>query len=274
MNELQHVVADLRAEGEELHQFLSTLGDADWSRATRFKAWTIADVVAHLYFGDHLGMTSHRDADEFRSFMAQVQRSGLTLAAFTRQWLNNPSGAPLLARWVDQFRAMCDLFAASDPDLRLAWAGPSMGIRMFATARLMETWAHAWAIYDLLGVDHPPSDRIRHIATLGARTYGWTFANRNLPEPGPAPWLTLEAPSGARWEWHEPQPANRITGSAVEFCQVVTQVRNIADTGLEVVGAPAQAWMDIAQCFAGPPETPPAPGARRRDTPPRGDGVR
>lgn len=217
MNELQQVVADLRAEGEELHRLLGTLREADWSRATRFKRWTIADVVAHLYFGDYLGITSHRDADEFRAFMASVQHSGLTLADFTRQWLDGLSGPPLLAKWYDQFDAMCTLFAASDPGLRLAWAGPSMGIRMFATARLMETWAHGWAIYDLLGVSRTHTDRIRHIATLGARTYGWTFANRGLPEPGPAPWLVLEAPSGALGMARTPagQPHHRLCGGVL-----------------------------------------------------------
>ena len=53
-----------------------------------------------------------------------------------------------------------------------------------------------------------------------------------------------------------------IIGSAVEFCQVVTQTRNIADTGLKLVGETARNWMQNAQCFAGPPETPPAPGSR------------
>jgi hypothetical protein len=28
------------------------------------------------------------------------------------------------------------------------------------------------------------------------------------------------------------------------------------------VGEPARRWMAFAQCFAGPPENPPAPGAR------------
>jgi hypothetical protein len=42
----------------------------------------------------------------------------------------------------------------------------------------------------------------------------------------------------------------------------VTQVRNIADTGLTVTGAVATDWMSKAQCFAGAPETPPAPGTR------------
>lgn len=268
MNELQQVVADLRAEGDELHAFLGALPADAWPLVTRFKRWTLDDVVAHLYFGDYLGITSHRDGDEFRAFMARVRDSGLSLADFTRQWLDGVSGPALLRLWHEQFLAMCTRFAASDPGLRLAWAGPSMGIRMFATARLMETWAHSWAIYDRLGVERPQTDRIRHIAAIGARTFGWTFANRGLAEPGPAPWLALEAPSGARWEWHQPQQDNRVSGSAVEFCQVVAQVRNVADTRLEVVGAPARAWMDIAQCFAGPPETPPPPGTRCIDPPP------
>lgn len=262
MNDLQNIVADLRAEGDELYAFLLDLNEEDWGGVTRFKNWTVNDVVAHLYFGDYLGVTSHRSAQEFQAFMAQVKASGEPLVTYTRKWLDNECGASMLEKWRRQFTVMCDLFAASDPDLRLTWAGPDMGIKMFTTARLMETWAHSWAIYDLLGVSRQQSDRIRHIATIGARTYGWSFANRRLEVPGPAPCLALEAPSGAVWQWHEPQDDNRITGSAVEFCQVVTQVRNIADTRLQVLGAPATAWMAIAQCFAGPPEKPPEPGSR------------
>jgi len=71
-------------------------------------------------------------------------------------------------------------------------------------------------------------------------------------------------PSGAVWAWGPPEADNFVEGSAVEFCQVVTQVRNVADTALRVVGATATQWMAIAQCFAGPPEDPPAPGSRFR----------
>ncbi len=42
----------------------------------------------------------------------------------------------------------------------------------------------------------------------------------------------------------------------------MTQNRNVADTALVVVGEPAKQWMAIAQCFAGNPENPPAPGVR------------
>ena len=72
----------------------------------------------------------------------------------------------------------------------------------------------------------------------------------------------LTGPSGAVWEWNRADDSNRITGSAVEFCQVVTQGRNILDTKLEVVGNAASQWMSIAQCFAGAPSDPPRPGER------------
>jgi len=52
-------------------------------------------------------------------------------------------------------------------------------------------------------------------------------------------------------------------GSATEFCQVVTQCRNIADTSINVIGEAATKWVNIAQCFAGSPETPPAKGKRQ-----------
>jgi hypothetical protein len=44
-----------------------------------------------------------------------------------------------------------------------------------------------------------------------------------------------------------------VRGSAVEFCLVVTQRRNVADTDLVVDGSDAKEWMSLAQAFAGPP---------------------
>lgn len=133
---------------------------------------------------------------------------------------------------------------------------------MFASARQMETWAHGQEIYDLVRVERNHTDRIKNIAHRGVRTYRWTFENRGEPIPGSEPYVRLTSPSGAIWEWNAPSEDNRVEGKAVEFCQVVTQVRNVADTGLVVAGKPATRWMAIAQCVAGPPENPPAPGER------------
>jgi len=133
---------------------------------------------------------------------------------------------------------------------------------MFTTARQMETWAHGQDIFDMFGEARVNTNRLKNIAVIGVKTYGWTFANRGIDVPGPAPYVRLTGPTGDIWEFNEPSETNRVEGDAVQFCQVVTQGRNIADVDLEVTGDPAQTWMNIAQCFAGPPEDPPEPGSR------------
>ena len=35
---------------------------------------------------------------------------------------------------------------------------------------------------------------------IGVRTFGWTFVNRGLATPGPAPHVRLAAPGGDIWE--------------------------------------------------------------------------
>ena len=139
-----------------------------------------------------------------------------------------------------------------------------MSARSFISARQMEVWAHGQEVFDSLGLQRQEQDRIKNIAHLGVTAYDWTFINRKLPIPEPAPHLRLTAPSGEIWEWNEPNDEECLEGSAVEFCQVVTQVRNVADTSLSITGQNAGRWMEMAQCFAGPPEDPPAPGSRFR----------
>jgi uncharacterized protein (TIGR03084 family) len=257
---------DFQDEVDALHALLATLPDDDWERPTRFKSWTVNDIVQHLHEGDLLAASSVAGADAFAQMRAETQASrdsGLTRVEITRQRLGHLTGRRLLERWRAQAIELCGRLSTMPVETRLKWAGPDMGVRMFTTARQMEVWAHGQAIYDLQGVARTPTDRLRNIAEIGVRTYGWTFANRSRPPPGPIPQVRLTAPSGAIWQWGEPSPSNSIEGDALEFCQVVTQVRNIADTGLRTSGEPARIWMSLAQCFAGPPEDPPQPGTRR-----------
>ena len=133
---------------------------------------------------------------------------------------------------------------------------------MFTTARFMETWAHGQEIYDLKQRARTHTDRIKNVAVIGMKTFGWTFVNRGLEVPGPPPYVRLVAQSGAIWEWNEPSESEFVRGDAVDFCQVVTQGRSVTDTQLEVVGEISTRWMSIAQCFAGGPVDPPKPGER------------
>ncbi|MGI9426008.1 MAG: TIGR03084 family metal-binding protein [Hyphomicrobiaceae bacterium] len=258
-------VQDFREEAEELHKLLAALDDDDWQRETTFKHWTINDVVQHLHFSDNMALLSATDVDAYvrlRDAIKARRDSGATLMQLTHERIGHLTGRALLETWAGHWSKLCDVLAAKDPDERLTWSGPDMGVRMFVTARQMETWAHGQEIYDVLGVTRVNTDRIKNIAVIGVRTFGWTFANRQLAPPGEPPHVRLQAPSGETWDWNESNTTDSVIGSAVGFCQVVTQVRNVADTTLSVRGPAAMQWMQLAQCFAGPPETPPAPGTR------------
>jgi uncharacterized protein (TIGR03084 family) len=256
---------DFREEADALARLLEPLSAADWERKTQFKAWRLNDVIAHLHFADYAADLALRDGAAFRAFTKEIgklsERSGNLMAA-THQWLGGKRDRVLLEHWRSFYRAMADRFAAADPKARVPWFGPDMSVRSSITARLMETWAHGQAVYDLLGQPRADTDRIKNVVVIGINTFGWTFTNRGLPVPPKMPFVRLTGPSRAVWEWGDSDTTNMIEGRAVEFCQVVTQTRNIADTQLHVVGETARSWMAIAQCFAGPPENPPAPGTR------------
>jgi uncharacterized protein (TIGR03084 family) len=192
----------------------------------------------------------------------QASATGVSLIDYSRRWLQGCAGSALLERWRTQYQRLAEIHAAFEPGHRLAWAGPDMSARSFMSARQMETWAHGQAIFDALGIDRVEHDRLRNIAVMGVNTFDWTFKVNRRDVPAVKPYLRLTSPSGALWEWNEPSTAECVEGSAVEFCRVVTQTRNVLDTNLAVTGDIARQWLASAQCFAGPPESPPAPGTR------------
>lgn len=248
-------IEDFREEGIALHELLVTLQDDQWVLPTPFKERTVNWVVQHLHDADRWALHSVTDPDGFRDWMANREKY--------RDSEPKPlQGVALREKWFEYQQELCDQFESVDPKIRAPWFGPDMGLRMMATARQMETWSHGQDIYDLLRVKRTNTDRIRNICHIGVATYGWTFINRKMEVPQPTPYVRLSAPSGSEWTWHDPSNDDFIAGSAVEFAHVVTQGRHISEVNLDVRGDAATQWMAIAQCFAGPPETPPEPGIR------------
>lgn len=259
--------ADFKDESDALHNVLAPLATADFDVPTQFNGWTINNILQHLHHFNILADLSLNDSDAFVAEYKKVAdlRAKVGFVACSDELLDGLKGEELLNAWRAYVADMTPRFAAADPKRRVKWAGPDMSARSSITARLMETWAHGQEIYDLLGVARVNTNRIRNIAHLGVNTFGWTFANRGEPIPQPMPHVVLQAPSGETWEWGEASRAERVEGLAEQFCQVVCQTRNIADTGLQVSGPVATEWMSKAQCFAGPPKTPPAAGSRHRN---------
>jgi uncharacterized protein (TIGR03084 family) len=260
---------DFRADSRALAAILEDLPEAGFHQPTQFKAWTIDHVLGHLHLFNAAAEASLRGDEAFAVFIAPVLRdmqAGKPILQCQFPWLDGLSGRALFEAWRQGAEDCADAFASSDPKARLKWGGPDMSALSSVTARQMETWAHGQEVFDLLGLERQEQDRIRNIAHLGVATYGWSFRNRGLEAPEPAPFVQLTGPSGAVWEWNDAQQDNYVLGAAVEFAQVVAQVRNIEDTGLRVAGPASESWMRIAQCFAGPPETPPGKGVRFKTT--------
>ncbi len=263
---MQGLARDFADESEALYRLVEPLSDKDLDRKTAFKDWSIATVIRHLHVWNRAAEMSLRADGSFEAYSAKLADffpKGGGLPAFELQWTNGLTGRDLVRQWHAGVTQTANLFATADPSARVKWAGPDMSARSSLTARLMETWAHGQEVYDLLGFVRKNEDRIRSIVVLGNNTYGWTFKVRGQAAPEPRPYLRLIAPSGAMWEYNDPSADECIEGLAEEFCQVVTQTRNIADTRLKVTGANATTWMANAQCFAGAAAAPPPPGTRR-----------
>lgn len=260
MKEAGYFLDETRALADEV-----TRSCNDFAAPTLFKGWTIDNILRHLHFWNGAALTSLEDEERFQALLAEafpaIAQQGMRTFEDTR--LAELSGPPLLEAWLAGAEELSSAFHNADPDARLPWAGPPMSARASISARLMETWAHGQAIYDLAGEARVDTDRIYPIAELGVRTFGWTYKTRGEPKPETKPFVVLTAPSGERWTFNEEREDERIEGPATAFCQVVTQTRNIADVPLDVRGEVATDWMGKAQCFAGPPEAPPAPGTRR-----------
>ena len=213
--------ADLLEEGEELRQLLTSLSEDDWQAPTPFKNWTVNNVVQHLHGADRMAVLALTDADAFEAAKSQPAQVRATMSP-------NQEGAELFEVWWSFFNQMVEQLGQSDPKRRVPWFGPDMGVMMFTTARQMETWAHAHDIYDLKRLPRTHGDRIKNIAVIGVRTYGWTFANRGMEPPGPAPHVRLTAPSGAVWTWKRRsrrQPGRRQRGRLLSRRHAGTQHR-------------------------------------------------
>lgn len=263
MSDLRTVCADLAAEHEALDEVVESLSDEQWLLATSSPGWAIVDQVGHLRYFDGTAALAVSDPDAFRaSFDALVAAAGgAGIDDFTLGDFRRAGASERVTLWRENRSRLLAAANSLTEGQRVPWYGPSMGAASFITARLMETWAHGQDIVDALGVSRVATDRLRHIAQLGVITRAWSYRVRGEDVPEGDVRVTLRAPSGADWTWGSDCADDEITGSAEDFCLVVTQRRHVDDTDLQA-GALGRHWLERAQAFAGGPTTGPAPRGR------------
>ena len=251
---------DLVAEHDSLDELVSAVGPDAWDRSTPSEGWTVRDQVAHLGATEEWATLAATDADEFRRMLAEYVSDGgreheMRSGRLGRQPPPGSADDPAwaLAWWRSGRAAMVEQLRSRGPRDRLPWFGPDMSAMSFATARLMETWAHGHDVADALDVRREPTSRLRHIADLGIRTRGFAYQSRGVPMPDDPIRIDLVAPDDDVWSWGPEAAADSVLGPALDFCLVVTQRCHPADTQLTISGVAATQWMGIAQAFAGGP---------------------
>jgi uncharacterized protein (TIGR03084 family) len=259
------IITDLKAQYQELDNVVSDLYGESWHLQTPFYGWTIFDQVAHIAFFDHEALLAIENPGRFKDRTEKVMNIILSdgqWPAKTNPLLGAEHPDGLMSLWRKTRADLLNRLGQMDAKDRILWYGPDMSARSFATARLMETWAHTQDVFDTLRLRRKNTDRLRHVAHIGVTTFNWSFKIRKLPPPKIKPRVELTGPSGQRWVWGEPDASEIVRGSAENFCLVVTQRRNIADTRLKYQGDQVKQWLMMAQAFAGIPQEPPAPGER------------
>lgn len=250
---LEQIIQDLEDEQRALERVLEKMTAPQWDLPSHAPGWLARDQVAHLAFFDEAATRAIGDPEVFQEEVKAALSGGSEQEQRYLAKGRAMSVDELFAWWRSASSGLIAAARTVDPKARLPWYGPSMSGVSFITARLMETWSHGLDVVDVVSGERPDTDRLRHVAFLGVRTRPFSYINRGM-EPNPAPVrVTLTAPSGATWDLGEPSGTDTITGSATDFCRVVTQRRHLADTKLKVEGRAAREWMEIAQAFAGPP---------------------
>ena len=251
---LDLVLADLDAECAQLDALLADLPDDEtgWRRPTPAAGWDVAHQVAHLAWTDEVALKAATDKQAWDAAVLEaiadpdgyVDTAAAAGAAAT--------GPEILARWRASRAALATVLRDHPAGERIAWYGPPMSPTSMATARFMETWAHARDVADALGAQLERADRVRHVVHLGIRTRGYAFTAHGLEAPADPIHVSLVLPGG---DVHEDGPADAeqaVRGSAYDFALLVTQRIHRADTDLVATGRDADRWLDIAQAFAGP----------------------
>ena len=255
--EINETIEDLVAEQQALDDIAAKLDDQMWATPTSSDRWNVADQIGHLAYFDNAASLAITDPDKFRSSLDDLITSAANGSEasddFTLGFYRSLTPEALLDSWREGRKDLANSASTLNNKSRVIWYGPSMGSNSFLTARLMEVWAHGQDIIDAVGGDRPDTERLRHIAHLGAITRQWSYINRRLEVPEGDVYVALTGPDGQIWTWGPSDASDSIEGFAKDFCLVVTQRRHLGDTELKVKGDLAKEWLDLAQAFAGPP---------------------
>ncbi len=243
-------IAALNDECDALDDILGRLSRQEWNLQTPAPGWTISHQVAHLAATFQMAGLAASDPAAFRAMLAGLDKGfDANVVHALKRYLDGPPDI-LFQRWQDE-RTFASKALADATD-EVPWLVNPLPPPVLAMAGMMEAFAHGQDIADAVGIQPVRTDRIQFLVEFAVRT--WTFGYLARGEEVPAVEFRYEltGPSGQSWTYGPDDATERITGSAEDFCLLVTRRRHRADLDVAAVGKVADHWMDIAQCYRGP----------------------
>src|SRR3954447_21138745 len=93
------MVADLRAESDDLDALVAELPDARWAEATPAPGWTIAHQIAHLLWTDRVALVAVTDEGGFAGVLEEAAKNPTRFVDEGAEELAALAPAQLLTDW-------------------------------------------------------------------------------------------------------------------------------------------------------------------------------
>ena len=200
MTELEDVLNDLTADGDELDELVAGLDAEQWKLPTPAPGWTIAHQIAHLAFIFRLAGTAAADPEAFDVMTAGAQENfdGAVNAALEDFMDDTPE--VLLSRGGPSGAEVVEALAAVPAGQIVPWLVNPLPPIVLACAGIMEQFAHGQDIADALGVRLERTDRLRHLVAFAVLHRGTSAtSSHGLTPPSTEFRFEITGPSGALW---------------------------------------------------------------------------
>ena len=233
------VYTDLLNDSDELEALVPM--DELWYSQTPAPGWTLGRQVAHL--ADVAGMARAAAAPGSAPDEAGGPRRALELVEGPERTVR---------RWRIEREAASQALAGADQDRDLPWLRGTARPSLIGAALAMELFGHGQDIVDTIGATRTHTDRIGHVVWFGTFTRDFGYRAHGFEPPEMRFRFEITAPSGALWSFGPEDAEQRVSGSAVDFCLLVTCRRHRDDVDVKAVGREADRWLSLAQCYPGP----------------------
>lgn len=243
---MREILSDLVAEEQSLDQFLQRINPRDWKRTKVWHGWTVQEVVSHLASTEEY---AHNALAESGSRLSDLAKYGSMDALNVAGILPGDAMRPqdVIEWWRGARAKVVEELSRLDAADRVPWFHGDMSARSFATARLMETWAHGLDLYEATGGEVEDTPRLRHIAWLAWKSLPYVF--REVDEEYPtAVRVELMGPGYAKWVLGPEDSEHLIKGQAGEWCRVAVGRLNLEDAGsLKAQGRLAERALELVR---------------------------